>query len=94
MPRAIAEREHREDNDLRHALARVDEAPRLNPNYESDESSSFDLGSAAHSLMLGDPKQFEIIQADSFATKEATSRHLFGQAASHTRLAQCGGDVR
>lgn len=46
-------------------------SPRLNPNYEPDHSRKFDLGRAAHALLLGKGAEFVIIDADGFQTKEA-----------------------
>lgn len=45
--------------------------PRLNPGFERQDAEKFDLGSAAHSLMLHDPQAFEIIDAADWRTKEA-----------------------
>lgn len=49
------------------------ECPRLNPDYEADDSEKFDLGKAAHSLILHDPQAFEIIDAADWRTKAAQS---------------------
>lgn len=51
-----------------------DEHPRLNPNHEHEEAEKFDLGNAAHSLMLSDPKAFAIIDATDWRTKEAKEK--------------------
>jgi len=48
--------------------------PRLNKDYAPKESAAFDLGKAAHSLMLGDPQDFAIIDADDWRTKEAKAQ--------------------
>ncbi|HEY1806058.1 MAG TPA: PD-(D/E)XK nuclease-like domain-containing protein [Terracidiphilus sp.] len=45
--------------------------PRLNPNYERTEEDKFDLGNAAHALMLHDPQAFSILQFDNWRTKDA-----------------------
>lgn len=45
--------------------------PRLNLNYEHEDAEKFDIGKAAHSLMLGDPADFAIIDADNWRTKDA-----------------------
>lgn len=45
--------------------------PRLNPDYEPEESTQFDIGSAAHTLLLRDERALTVIAADSFRTKEA-----------------------
>jgi hypothetical protein len=71
------------------------ENPRLNPNFEPDDDPKFDVGNAAHRLVLGRGKDFEIVKADDWRTKvakEARERaadegkigileHQFGQAA-------------
>ncbi len=48
--------------------------PRLNPNYVAEEKAAFDLGSAAHALMLGDPTRFAIIDAADWRTAEAKKK--------------------
>lgn len=48
--------------------------PRLNPDFERDEDAKFSIGNAAHSLMLNDPKTFEIVEADDWRTKAAQER--------------------
>lgn len=45
--------------------------PKLNPNKEPDNRSIFDIGKAAHSLILRDPKDFVIVEADDWRTKVA-----------------------
>lgn len=45
--------------------------PRLNPDFEREEEDKFDLGTAAHSLMLNDPKKFAILRYEDFRKKEA-----------------------
>jgi hypothetical protein len=47
--------------------------PRLNPDFQREEDGAFDLGNAAHSLMLGDPKKFAIVDFDDWRTKDAKS---------------------
>jgi hypothetical protein len=46
-------------------------SPRLNQKYEPDEDGAFDIGTAAHSLMLGDPKKFAVLDFDDWRKKEA-----------------------
>lgn len=46
-------------------------SPRLNPNYKEDHSRKFDLGKAAHAMLLGKGAEFHLIDADSFMTKAA-----------------------
>ena len=45
--------------------------PKLNPNKEPDNRAIFDIGKAAHSLILRDPKDFVIVDADDWRTKVA-----------------------
>ena len=45
--------------------------PRLNPDQEEKKSEKFDIGKAAHSLMLRDPKEFVLIDADDWRNKDA-----------------------
>lgn len=45
--------------------------PRLNPDAEREDEERFDLGNACHSLILHDPKKFEIIDAPDWRTKQA-----------------------
>ena len=45
--------------------------PRLTLDREADDRERFDIGKAAHSLMLGDPKDFVIVDADDWRTKDA-----------------------
>jgi hypothetical protein len=45
--------------------------PRLNPNFEPEEKTSFDRGSAAHALLLEGEDRMTVINADSYRTKLA-----------------------
>ncbi len=45
--------------------------PRLNPAFESDEDRGFDLGSAAHAIVLEGGEKVKIIEAENYRTKEA-----------------------
>lgn len=45
--------------------------PRLNPDWQPTHDQRFDIGSAAHALVLGDEAKFEIVDADDYRTKEA-----------------------
>lgn len=47
------------------------DCPRLNPEYEPEERAMFDLGAAAHSLLLNDERAFEIVDAADWRSKEA-----------------------
>ena len=45
--------------------------PRLNKNHEPEESGTFDIGSAAHRVVLGKGADLAVIEADSYRTKAA-----------------------
>ncbi len=45
--------------------------PKLNPEYESRDTPEFDVGTAAHSILLNGEDIVEIIDADSFRTNAA-----------------------
>jgi len=46
--------------------------PKLNPDYQSEENSRFDLGSAAHALLLeGNQAKIAVIDAEDWRTKKA-----------------------
>lgn len=45
--------------------------PRLNPAYESADSTKFDLGSVAHTLLLGKGQDIAVIDAEDWRTKAA-----------------------
>lgn len=46
-------------------------SPRLNPNYEPTTASHFDLGTAAHEVLLGKGQGIYVVDADSWRTKAA-----------------------
>lgn len=45
--------------------------PRLNPNYQHTEDTKFNIGNAAHSLLIGRGKDLVVIDADDWRTKDA-----------------------
>jgi len=45
--------------------------PRLNPNYRPEESSRFDLGSAAHALLVEGQDRMAVVEAQDWRTKAA-----------------------
>lgn len=45
--------------------------PRLNPNYEQEEKSVYDLGSICHELVLGQESSLVVIEAGDWRTKAA-----------------------
>jgi hypothetical protein len=62
------------------------EHPRLNPAYAPEEEQKFDLGKAAHSLMLKDPQEFEIVDAPDWRTKAAQERREVARIAGKIPL--------
>ena len=54
--------------------------PRLNPQFEYDSDTKFDLGNVAHRLVLGRGKEIEVIEFDDWrskAAKEARAKARF-----------------
>lgn len=47
------------------------ESPRLNPQYEYDDDTKFDLGNIAHRLILGRGKEIEVLDYADWRKKEA-----------------------
>ncbi len=47
------------------------ECQSLNADHEPDDDTKFDLGNAAHALILGRGKDFEVLDFDSWRTKDA-----------------------
>jgi len=76
-------------------------SPRLNPQFEPDDDTKFDVGNVAHRLILGRGKDFEVIQFDDWRKSEAKKareeaaavgkiavlQHQFDQAAGMTKAA-------
>jgi len=60
--------------------------PRLNPLFEPEQRKIFDLGKAAHALMLGSDDQFEIIDASDYKTKAAQAARDDAYAAGKTPI--------
>lgn len=48
--------------------------PRLNPHFEADDDAKFDVGNAAHRLILGRGKDFEVIDFDYWSPKAKVAR--------------------
>ena len=48
--------------------------PRLNPDCEENTATAFDLGAAAHALILGSDDGLMVIDPEKFPAKNATSR--------------------
>ena len=63
--------------------------PRLNPDFEPDDSREFDVGNICHKLLIGRGKELVVLdQFDDWRTKEA--RALREAAAAEGRLAVLG----
>jgi hypothetical protein len=61
--------------------------PRLNPNYQSEEKRIFDIGSAAHALVLeNDESRFAVIDAADWRTKAAKEQRDEAYAANKIPL--------
>jgi hypothetical protein len=56
------------DKSPRHAALRH---PRLNPSWEPYEDTKFNIGNAAHKLLIGRGKELVIVEADDWRTKAA-----------------------
>jgi PDDEXK-like domain of unknown function (DUF3799) len=59
--------------------------PRLNPNFEPDNDTKFDIGNVAHRLILGRGKEFVVLPFDDWKTKAA--REAREMAAANRKLA-------
>lgn len=71
------------------------EHPRLNPDHIPEERTEFDLGSAAHALLLEGEDRMAVIDADSYRTKIAQEARDAARAAKmHPILKARYDDVR
>lgn len=69
--------------------------PRLNPAYVAEEKEAFDLGSAAHALLLEGADRMCVIDADSYRTKDAKEARDAARArGAHPVLATKYRDVQ
>lgn len=71
------------DQSPRHAWMKH---PRLNPHFEKAQKRDFDIGSAAHALMLEGEEAFVLVEADSYRTKAAQEARDEAYAAGKTPL--------
>jgi PDDEXK-like domain of unknown function (DUF3799) len=56
--------------------------PRLNPDWQPDDPTKFDVGNVAHNLMIGRGKEIVVLDAfDDWRTKEAKAKREEAQAA-------------
>ena len=60
--------------------------PRLNPTFEPEDKATFDLGRAAHDLMLTGLRNFAVIEAADWRTKEAKQQRDDARAAGKTPI--------
>src|SRR5882757_8458449 len=60
-------------------------SPRLNPQFEYDDDTKFDIGNIAHRLVLGRGKEIEILDFADWRKKEAQEARE--TAADHGRIA-------
>lgn len=68
--------------------------PRLNPDHEAKDNKKYDVGSAAHALLLEGQDAVEVIAADSFRTKDAkTARDAAYAAGKIPLLTEQAADV-
>jgi hypothetical protein len=61
------------------------ECPRLNPQFEYDDDTKFDIGNVAHRLLLGRGKEIEVVHFADWRKKEA--QELREEAADQGRIA-------
>jgi hypothetical protein len=59
------------DQSVRHAKVAH---PKLNPTWEENDATKYDIGNIAHRLLIGAGKKLEIVDADDWRTKEAKER--------------------
>lgn len=68
------------------------ESPRLNPDHEPVEKRAFDIGSAAHEVLLGNGKGVWVIDAENYRTKAAQEARDDARAMGHTPLLRSEAD--
>ncbi len=67
----------------RHAALRH---PRLNPAWEPYEDTKFNIGNAAHKLLIGRGKELVIVEADDWRTKDAKAARAEAQEAGKVAI--------
>lgn len=60
--------------------------PRLNPFHEAEEKDAFDIGSVAHTRLLGKGTEIAVIDADSYRTKAAQAEKAEARQAGRTPI--------
>lgn len=71
------------DRSPRHAALRH---PRLNPAWEPYEETKFNIGNAAHKLLIGRGKELVVVEADDWRTKAAKEARDEAHAAGKVAL--------
>lgn len=71
------------DRSPRHAALRH---PRLNPAWKPYEDTKFNIGNAAHKLLIGRGKELVIVEADDWRTKDAKAARTEAQEAGRVAL--------
>lgn len=62
--------------------------PRLNPDYQHDDATKFDIGNVAHKMLLGRGKEIVVLDHDDWRTKAA--KEAREEAAATGKLAVLG----
>jgi PDDEXK-like domain of unknown function (DUF3799) len=52
------------------------ECPRLNPHFERDDDTKFDVGNVAHRILLGRGKEIEVVRFPDWRKKEAQEARI------------------
>lgn len=60
--------------------------PRLNPGFEREEHSKFDIGNACHALILRDERAFKIVRAENWTTQSAQESRSIARIAGQIPL--------
>ena len=72
-----------------HAFAK---SPRLNPHFEAENSTAFDIGSAAHELLTGKGRGIWVVAADDYRGKAAQAERDQARAEGYTPLTRPQND--
>ena len=60
--------------------------PRLNPNFERETKAEFDLGEAAHALLVGEGREVAVIEAENYRSNAAKDARDKARAENKTPL--------
>lgn len=58
--------------------------PRLGPPREEDDNKKFDIGTVAHTLVLGKGREIDVVDADAWTTKDAKAARAASKAAGRS----------